>query len=589
MPDTVHSSAPAAARRFRRRLLAAYVLCVVFCAGCSSSHYRKAADKESYNIIQQAQKEIFGHTNAFTIDTPYSSRDPKLITPSELVDDRLRTNQRVLTIEGALELAATSSRRYQAEKEKLFLFALTLTGARYDLGPKFFGSSSGSLARESNGERSGAANFSAGVSRTFRTGGTLGLNIANDLFQYYTGNPRRSVISSVSANLSQPLLRGFGKNSPAVETLTQSERDVVYAVRNFAYFQDQFALEIVNDYFNLLAQKDVIRNRYTNFLSRVQATVRLDRRSKDRERLLDVDQARQAELTARINYVNALASYKNSLDQFKIKLGLSLGEAIHVEDRPLEEAAKNGLVDAQLDVQAAYKLAVARHTQILNAIDKYEDLQRKVRVFKDRLKPGLTVSGDVSLDSDGPTDYTKFDPNKVRAGAGVKLDLPFDRLKERNSYRSALISFEAELRNLTLTLDSLHDDIERGLRTLEQRRQNYEIQKVALDLANRRVRSTALLQQAGRAEVRDLVDAQDSQIAAQNAVTSALVSHQEARLQLMLDIGALKTDAPKFWLRDHLTDFAQGSTSAGGSAAAALVAPRAESEQVVPPDTFFQR
>jgi len=33
-----------------------------------------------------------------------------------------------------------------------------------------------------------------------------------------------------------------------------------------------------------------------------------------------VDQAKQAELSAKNTYVNALAAYRNSLDQFKIKL-----------------------------------------------------------------------------------------------------------------------------------------------------------------------------------------------------------------------------------------------------------------------------
>ena len=132
------------------------------------------------------------------------------------------------------------------------------------------------------------------------------------------------------------------------------------------------------------------------------------------------------------------------------------------------------------------------------------------------------------------------------------------RLPERNSYRASLVTFESELRNFTLTLDDLKESIDQGLRTLEQGRQNYEIQKNALELANRRVVSTTMLLEAGRAEVRDLVDAQDAQIAAQNAVTSALVGYQQARLQLMLDIGALDTEVPKFWLKDHLAAFLPG-------------------------------
>ena len=94
---------------------------------------------------------------------------------------------------------------------------------------------------------------------------------------------------------------------------------------------------------------------------------------------------------------------------------------------------------------------------------------------------------------------------------------------------TALVNFESELRTFTGRLDDLKSSIESGLRTLEQRRQNYEIQKNALILADRRVASTTLLLEAGRAEVRDLVDAQDAQIASQNAVTAAMVDYQQTR------------------------------------------------------------
>jgi outer membrane protein TolC len=155
-----------------------------------------------------------------------------------------------------------------------------------------------------------------------------------------------------------------------------------------------------------------------------------------------------------------------------------------------------------------------------------------------------------------------------------------DRLPERNDYRATLIAFEVQLRNLTLTLDNLKDSIQRGLRTLAQRRQNFEIQQNALELANRRVVSTTLLLEAGRAEVRDLVDAQDAQIVAQNAVTLALVDYQQTRLQLMLDIGALKTDKPEFWLRDHLQARLTGKERLP-------LQRNAASEDVLSPEVYF--
>ena len=551
--------------------------------GCTAGHYQRSADKEVYGIVQQYESKIFGHTNAFTINTSYSARKPEAIPPAELIEDRLQTNRRALTISNSLDLAVSRSRRYQAAKESLYLTALSLTGSRYAFGPQFFANSTATFTRDSNHDQSSDVNSQVGVSQLLKTGGQLSASLGNDILRYYTGDPRRSLVSILSVNLTQPLLRGFGRNNPAVEALTQAQRNVVYAVRNYSFFQDQFALEILVDHFNLLAQKDIMRNRYTNYLGRVQSTKRLEARAADRERLADVDQARQAELTAKDNYVNAVASYRNSLDQFKIKLGLPLGEKLALDDRELDEMEQNGLVPAPLNPEAAYRVATEKQLQILNAIDKFEDSKRKVRVAANQLQADLKIVADADLASQPPTDYSHFDPDKVRADVGLQLNLPIDRLPERNSYRSTQVSFESDLRNFTLTLDNLKESIDQGLRTLEQSRQNYEIQKNALELANRRVDSTTLLLEAGRAEVRDLVDAQDAQIAAQNAVTSALVGYQQTRLQLMLDIGALDTEVPKFWLKDHLAAFMPGKAPASGSTSPA----ESRDQAVLPPDQYF--
>lgn len=521
-------------------------------AGCGTAHYKRSADKEVYGVVQQVESQIFGHTNAFAIDTAYSSRKPAEIPFSELIDDRLQTNQRVLNIEDALDLAVNRSRRYQSAKETLYLTALTLTGQRYAFSPQFFASSVGTVTRTSTGERLVQVNNRVGVSQLLKSGGLLSVSLANDILRYYTGSPRRSVISLISVNLVQPLLRGFGRNNPSAESLTQAERNVIYAVRNFSFFQDQFSLEIVNDYFDLLAQKQVIRNRYTNYLGRVQSTKRLEARANDRERLADVDQARQAELTAKNNYVDAVAALRNSLDQFKITLGLPLGEKVALNDQTLHDLEQTGLVPAPMNPEAAYRFATEKQLQALNAIDRFEDSKRKIRVAADQLKADLKLTADASLQSETPTDYTRFDPDKVSADVGLELNLPIDRLRERNIYRTTLVSFESELRAFTLTLDTLEDSIHRGLRTVEQHRQNYEIQKNALELANRRVTSATMLLEAGRAEVRDLVEAQDAQISAQNALTTALVDYQRSRLQLLLDIGALDTARPEFWLKENL-------------------------------------
>jgi outer membrane protein TolC len=556
---------------------------VILLAGCTAKHYQKTSNRDAYKLIRQGQQQALGKTNVFDINTRYSARDPQAISPKELIDDRDQGSDRVLSIEQALDLAAKNSRRYQSEKEKLFQLALNVTGARHDFRPSLIGTSTGKAYANANNDKLGSVNSQMGAKQTLMTGGRIGVSIANDLLYYGAGTPRRTAISTISADLFQPLLRDLGRYNSTIEALTQAERNLIYGIRSFSQFQNAFAVEIVNDYFKLLAQKEVVRSRYTNYLSRVKSTRRLEARANDRERAMDVDQARQAELGAVDNYVKAVASYFNQMNQFKVKLALPIAEQIQLDDQLLKDLHSRGPLSLSLPRDEAYRMAVSKQFEVLNAIDKFEDSKRKIKVTVNRLKADLNIVGEASLESDRPIDYTKFNPGEVQGSIGLELKLPFDRLKERNDYRASLITFESELRTLTLRLDTLKDGIDGGLRSLEQRRQSYQIQTSALKLADRLVENISLLLEAGRAEIRDLLEAQDSQIAAQIAVNSELLGYQESVLQLLLDIGVIETGSDRFWLKDQVSPHFEAGTQPPPVGAARL-----PSGELISPDKLFK-
>ena len=71
-------------------------------------------------------------------------------------------------------------------------------------------------------------------------------------------------------------------------------------------------------------------------------------------------------------------------------------------------------------------------------------------------------------------------------------------------------------------------------------------------LAERRVESTELKLEAGRAQTRDLLEARDSLVVAQNAQVSALVDYKLARLTLLLDMEELVIDKQGVRARDPM-------------------------------------
>lgn len=558
---------------------------VLLVAGCSARRYEQAADRQVYGLIQAYERRVFGRTNAFTIATAFTGRDPATVLPAEILGDRTATNRRVINLEQALELAVANSREYQSQKEQLYLTALTLTGAQHEFSPQFFANTTGRITGSPDGPDIGTLNSQVGVSQLLRTGGRLGVALANDLLRYFTslpaGRSRDSAVSLISVNLSQPLLRGFGKNDPRAEALTQAERNVVYAVRSFSQYQRQFAVDVVGAYFGLLRQKDAVRNNYANYLRRVDATQYLEARSVDRASRSQVDDARSAELAARITYVNSVASYLTAISAFKLRLGLPQTEELYVEDADLRDLAETGLLPVEISRNAAFALAVEGHMDILNAIDRFEDAQRRVRLARDALRPGLLLTGSMVLESEPPADYANFDLDQLRYSAGLALDLPLDRLRERNAYRAALVAFESQIRSLGQTLDSFRAQIDEGLRSLEQERLNYLSRQDALEVASRRVENNTLLFEAGRVPIRDLREAQDNLVQAQNDLTFSLVTYLRVRLELLLDIGVLETAGPRFWLTDPLA----GRLTADMRGPSPLHMPRGE---LIPPDQFLE-
>ncbi len=565
------------------QVLAAASVCLLL-ASCTARHYRKSADKESYGIIQQMEQRVFGHTNAFTIDTRYSGRDPKTIPPAEIYEDRSSSNRLVVSLDQALQLAVENSREYQTQKEQLYLTALTLTGARYEFSPQFFAESTPQIAGSPDGPDVGSVHSQVGVSQLLKTGGKLSLALANDLVRYFAGKPnvvsRNSAINTLSVDLTQPLLRGFGINNPAVENLTQAERNVVYAVRSYSLYQQDFAVGTVSAYFALLTQKDIVRNNYRNYTNRVETTQYLEARAVDRERQSSADDARTAELTAKTDYINSLASYLNALDAFKLRLGVPLVSQLFLEDKDLQELIGAGLIPVEIDRQAAFRICAQKQMDVLNAIDRFEDSKRKVRVAADQLRADLNLFANASLESEGPYDYADFDPDKVQYTAGVRLNLPIDRLPERNNYRANLVSFESQIRSLSLTLDNYRDRIDRGLRTVEQARLNHVSAVESLKVAQRRVENNVMLLEAGRATVRDVREAQDGLIQAQNELASIYAQYLTARLNLLLNIGVIDTRPSKFWLLDPLRELTKEQRAAPPL--------RMPDDKVLPPETFLE-
>ncbi|MCX6905867.1 MAG: TolC family protein, partial [Verrucomicrobia bacterium] len=131
------------------------------------------------------------------------------------------------------------------------------------------------------------------------------------------------------------------------------------------------------------------------------------------------------------------------------------------------------------------------------------------------------------------------DPKNYSWNAGLALDLPLERTRERNNYRTALITQDRAARAASLQKDQIQLDIREGFRSLDETRRSYEISEIGVKLAERRVDEQNLLAELGRAKAQDQVDAQNALADSKNSLTQALVRHTKARLGFWRDMGIL--------------------------------------------------
>lgn len=518
---------------------------------CSAQQHRKNADEEVYSILKQAESSVFGKPSDFTVNTAYSQRKATDVKPEELLQQSQSGGSFTLSIDEAISYATLNSRDYQDQKERLYIAALNLTGAKHSFNPNLSSSLSPSFGRDSTNDRSGRARLNQSVSQSLLTGGNYSLSLANDFLKYFTGDPRSSASSVISLNILQPLLRGAGKEI-AAERLTQSHRNVIYALRNYGQFQNEFARDIVIQYLRLLQQQESVANQYSNYQSRVANTEYLRARAVDRASPQEVSDSEQGELQAKNSWINARSRQRTSLDDFKITLGMPTSAELILKESELSKIALAGLPPVTLTHDQAFKLALKHRMPLLNNIDQFEDQKRQVLIAADRLKGDVNLVTTASLRNSSDT-YEKFNFNKVSTEIGLQINLPINRKNERNNYRSSLIQFDSSIRSLSRSYDSLQNLMHRRIREIEQFKQSYEIQKGAVELAENQVEANKIRLKAGTLIFRRLSESQDALIDAQNAVTSALVDYQQARLALYTDIGILNVEKKEFWLQQNPT------------------------------------
>lgn len=557
--DAIESQRP---RLFFSVALTLFCLLVLLPA-CSQKHYRRAADREAYAAIQGKSDLVPNMDSAYTIEESDQPPLESLPTTEESIeffgpDMDAEQGAQIVSLKKALEIAVRQNRQFQNEKENLYLEALSLTFARFEYTPIFSGGVDASVnERRTQQEvaagidtlttdREIAVGGGLGANWFLRTGGQISAAFTTDFFRFLAGDRTLPTSSALAGSFSQPLLRGGGYRV-AIENLTQAERDLLYSIRDFVRFRKEFTVDLVSEYYRVLQNRDRVRNAWQGYQN-FQASVRREQARFEigEARKADLAQLQESQLTNEQTWINALRAYRESLDRFKISLGLPTNSHIVLEEQELRNLAIDE-THLNLSQQEAVEVALNARLDYQTTEDQSIDAGRKVKIAANGLLPDIDLIIGGRIPSEPGKTYPNLDPDRYSWNAGLDIELPFNRKSERNRFRASLINFERAKRNFENATDQVRLEIQNGWRNLDQAKREFEISRIRVSLSQSRVREQELLHETGEGDAFELVRAQEALTGSLNELTGALVNHTTIRLGFWRDLGLLYINSDGTW------------------------------------------
>lgn len=174
-----------------------------------------------------------------------------------------------VTLKDGVELTYIHSREYQSQLETIYLRGLDLTLQQFNFGTRFIvggrqNSIGGGLFRSNRifgGNENQSLGYGMGVTQQLSSGTQLSLEILNSI-TWRNGDQNASPLA-IGWRVTQPLLRQAGRKV-VLETLTQTERNLLYEVRNVARFRQTLFTDVASDYLRLQQSAQLILNQEDN-------------------------------------------------------------------------------------------------------------------------------------------------------------------------------------------------------------------------------------------------------------------------------------------------------------------------------------
>jgi hypothetical protein len=212
------------------------------------------------------------------------------------------------------------------------------------------------------------------------------------------------------------------------------------------------------------------------------------------------------------------------------------------------------LPEVDIDAREAVDIARANRFDWMNNRAALVDRWRSIEVVADQLEAFLdvTFSGDIVNSNDNPLSLRN---NSGRLTAGLQWDSPLTRLQERNQYRQVLIEYQQAKRTFYQFEDNVWRTLRSELRSVRLGQLNFELQRYAVRVAAQQITLNTDIRAINESQqtqsptaARDVIQALDALLTAQNALIGVWANYELQRRNLNQDLGTARVDGQGLWV-----------------------------------------
>ena len=447
--------------------------------------------------------------------TESSAQTPPPLSLADAVGEALVNNERIVNQADAIA---------QAD--------LGLRLARNTFRPKVTPNIFGSIGRDDISSQT----YRVDVSQKLVTGTELRVSTGtvSSIIPGQLGDASSDVLfysADTTLTLSQPLLRGFGRNV-ARRGLNSAELRREDAARQQSLSEQQVAVDVAAAYYRVVSQQafvDVARQSLARARRlRDASEAKLDAGLVSQ---LDVLRSQQLVSQAEMQLFDSQSAVEDARDQLTFLMGRDRTEPFTVDaaiPRPPADP---------IDVASVTALALANRLDLKSRIASADDAENQIRFSRNQLLPQVDVNFAFTRRETAASFRDSFGLDGYKFATFFTIAMPVDRTAQQVEYQSALIDRQRRRREADTLERQITDTVKQVVRERDRLIRNVAAAENSVALSRREVEVAELRYQNGLSNNLDVVTAEAGLLQAESRRIQALADSAVAGLRLRAVLG----------------------------------------------------